>query len=212
MTINDIPNQIINGRLTPLALSGVDCIVLHHMAHKTADVKTVEQWHIQNGWNAIGYNYWIGFDGTVYRGRGLNVGAAVLNNNSHCISIGFQGDYESNAQSMPDAQFNAGVELILYLMQEVKSVKKIVGHKYFGGSVCPGRYFPLEEMQKLKKREDDEMIYNYIDENMPRWARETIKKLVDKGYLKGDENGELGLNDTMLKVFVVNDRAGLYDR
>ena len=55
------------------------------------------------------------------------------------------------------------------------------------------------------------IIYNYIDENMPSWARQTIQKLVDKGYLKGNEKGELELNDTMLIIFVINDRAGLYD-
>ena len=55
-----------------------------------------------------------------------------------------------------------------------------------------------------------EMIYNYIDENMPEWARPTIKKLVDKGWLKGDDNGELELSDDMLRMFVVNDRAGVY--
>ena len=56
------------------------------------------------------------------------------------------------------------------------------------------------------------MIYNYIDENMPKWARATVQKLVDKGYLNGNEKGELGLNDTMLKIFVINDRAGLYGK
>lgn len=54
------------------------------------------------------------------------------------------------------------------------------------------------------------MIYNYIDENMPEWARATVKKLVNKGLLTGDENG-LHLTDSDLKQFVVNDRAGLYD-
>lgn len=57
---------------------------------------------------------------------------------------------------------------------------------------------------------ENPMIYNYIDENMPTWARETIQKLVDKGVLKGDENG-LHLTDSDLKQFVINDRAGLYD-
>lgn len=57
---------------------------------------------------------------------------------------------------------------------------------------------------------DTEMIYNYIDSNMPEWARPTIQKLIDKGFLKGNEKGELGLNDTMLKLLVINDRAGLY--
>ena len=57
---------------------------------------------------------------------------------------------------------------------------------------------------------ENPMIYNYIDENMPLWARDTIQKLVDKGLLVGDENG-LHLTDNDLKQFVINDRAGLYD-
>ena len=54
------------------------------------------------------------------------------------------------------------------------------------------------------------MIYNYIDQNMPEWARPTIQKLVDKGALKGDENG-LNLDDNMLRMLVINDRMGLYE-
>ena len=61
-------------------------------------------------------------------------------------------------------------------------------------------------------RLENPMIYNYIDENMPEWARPTIQKMVDKGILRGNEKGELGLNETMLKMFVTNDRAGLYDK
>ena len=67
----------------------------------------------------------------------------------------------------------------------------------------------IDELER--KAESTAMIYNYIDENMPVWARETIRKLVDKGLLNGTENGELELSDEMLRMFVVNDRAGLYD-
>lgn len=63
------------------------------------------------------------------------------------------------------------------------------------------------DVDELKK---PKMIYNYIDNNMPAWARPTIQKLVDKGILQGDENG-LGLTDDLLRVLVINDRAGLYD-
>ena len=59
---------------------------------------------------------------------------------------------------------------------------------------------------------ENKMIYNYIDGNMPDWARPTIQKMVDRGYLKGSESGELGLDGTLLRVFVANDRAGLYDK
>ena len=63
------------------------------------------------------------------------------------------------------------------------------------------------DVDELKK---PKMIYNYIDNNMPKWARPTIQKLVDKGILQGDENG-LGLTDDLLRILVINDRAGLYD-
>lgn len=208
MNIQKIPNQIINGNLTLLKLSNIDTIALHHTAHDSADVKTVESWHISNGWATIGYNYFVTFDGTVYEGRGFNIGAGVLGHNSHVLSICFQGNYD-RSNIMPDLQFNAGVELIKFILDKVPFAN-IKAHRDFGGTVCPGRFFPFDEMKKLVIRKEDKMIYNYIDENMPEWARGTIKKLVDKGYLRGNENGELGLDDTMLKLLVINDRAGLY--
>lgn len=39
----------------------------------------------------------------------------------------------------------------------------------------------------------------------------TVQKMMDKGFLKGDENGCLGLTDELLRVFVINDRAGVYE-
>lgn len=60
-------------------------------------------------------------------------------------------------------------------------------------------------------KSNSKMIYNYVDNNMPDWARPTIQKMMDKGLLKGDENGCLGLTDELLRVFVTNDRAGVYD-
>ena len=149
MTITKIPNQIIKQPLQYLDLSKVDSIALHHMAHPTADIKTVEGWHINQGWRALGYNFWVGFDGTVYEGRGFKLGAGVENQNGHIISIGFQGDYHSKETKMPDAQFNAGIDIIKYVMEKVPSVKKIGGHGEFMATACPGKYFPLEEMKTL---------------------------------------------------------------
>ena len=56
------------------------------------------------------------------------------------------------------------------------------------------------------------MVYNYIDENMPDWAKPTVQKLIDKGALKGDEKGKLMLTGTMLRLFVIHDRIGVYDK
>ena len=54
------------------------------------------------------------------------------------------------------------------------------------------------------------MIYDYMDDNMPEWAKPTIQKLMDKGVLVGDDKGRLGLTMDMLRIFAANDRAGLY--
>ena len=68
----------------------------------------------------------------------------------------------------------------------------------------------LEELENRIAKLENKMVYNYIDTNMPDWAKPTIQKLVDKGYLKGDGNG-LGLTDEMLKIFVILDRAGNFE-
>lgn len=69
---------------------------------------------------------------------------------------------------------------------------------------------PQPPEQEDDQGKEEEMIYNTID-SVPEWARPTIQKLADKGYLKGDGEDELNLNDTMLRLLVINDRAGLYD-
>lgn len=54
------------------------------------------------------------------------------------------------------------------------------------------------------------MIYNYIDDNMPEWARASVQKALDKGILKGEGEG-LNLTYSDLRTIVREDRAGLYD-
>lgn len=49
------------------------------------------------------------------------------------------------------------------------------------------------------------MIYNYIDDNMPKWARESVQWAVDNDILIGDENG-LNLDDKDLRYIVMMHR------
>jgi len=178
MNIKGIPNQIIKEPLIPLNLKKVDSIALHHMAHPTADIKEVEGWHINQGWIALGYNFWVAFDGTVYGGRWFNQGAGVLNQNSHIISIGFQGDYNSKPVNMPDAQFNAGIELIEFIKSEVPTIKKVDGHNGFMATACPGQYFPLTEMQKgIKRNVANQFSYD-----------NTVNNMILDGIISGNEN------------------------
>jgi len=183
----------IKSPLQPLNLSKVDSIALHHMAHPTADIYEVERWHLNQGWRAFGYNYWVAFNGTIYEGRGYqHMGAGVENQNDHIISIGFQGNYHSGTAGvalsppMPDAQFNAGVELIQWLLGRVPTIKKIGGHRDFMATVCPGDRFPLAKIQSLKKRGEIKMFKD-VPEN--DYAYKHIQKLLEFGIVNGDGNG-----------------------
>ena len=141
------PELRTTGELTPLDLGRVKHIALHHMAHPTADFRTVEGWHLDQGWRAFGYNFFIDFEGNVHVGRGWNVGAGVANRNSTIISIGFQGEYEQVKTDMPEAQYRAGVELIKWISRRVPTIYEVGGHGDYGSTLCPGKYFPLEEMK-----------------------------------------------------------------
>jgi N-acetylmuramoyl-L-alanine amidase CwlA len=62
-----------------------------------------------------------------------------------------------------------------------------------------------QEIAELK----NPMIYNYIDSNMPDWAKEAVQSAVDKGIVQGDDNG-LGLTYSDLRTIVREHRAGMY--
>jgi peptidoglycan L-alanyl-D-glutamate endopeptidase CwlK len=72
-----------------------------------------------------------------------------------------------------------------------------------------------DEMNQLEFNqmlENAQETYNSADD-CPGWARPTIQKLVDKGALlgTGGKPGEgLGLTEALVRMFVANDRMGLY--
>lgn len=49
-------------------------------------------------------------------------------------------------------------------------------------------------------------------EEVPEYGRAIVKKLIDKGLLKGYADSSLGLNlsEELVRILVINDRAGLY--
>ena len=48
-------------------------------------------------------------------------------------------------------------------------------------------------------------------ESVPEWGRETVDKLLSGDFLRGTD-GKLALSEEMLRVLVVLDRAGAFDR
>ena len=195
-----------NGKLTPVPKEKFDSIALHHMAHPDADEYEVEKWHKGNGWVGIGYNYWIGLDGRIIEGRGLNQGAGVKDHNSHVISIGFQGNYEpfdSNVEyftEMPKEQFESGVWLIRHLKGILPNIKTIDGHLHWNPTSCPGRYFPLKKMiDAAEKAEPQEPYYDIKG----HWAESLIRQAIAEGWAKGYPDGTFQPDKPMTRAEAV---------
>lgn len=228
--------------------SKTDYIVLHHAEAVKCTAQDVHSWHRANGWTGIGYHFFVRKDGTIYRGRPINVvGAHVQGMNSCSVGICAEGDYHTKDKSMPQAQKKAIIELVKYLKENYYPNAKIVGHKEIGDSNCPGRYYPLDEIRNMKYIEDltmeqynelksliekqaaeiadlkninkqlvnvvqTTMVYDYIDENMPDWARAAVQAAMSCGAIKGDENGKLGLAYKDLRAICREYRCGMYNK
>lgn len=77
----------------------------------------------------------------------------------------------------------------------------------------------VEDKNINNKKEENSVDkrYNTLAE-IPAFAKDTIKKMISKGFISGsgkkdeeDNPADLNLSYDMLRIFVTNDRAGLYD-
>ena len=69
-------------------------------------------------------------------------------------------------------------------------------------------YLDIRYIEPNKEVETVSVVYNTINE-VPEYARPTIQKICDKGFLKGNEKG-LGLSVDMTRILVILDRTGVF--
>lgn len=130
-------------------------------------------------------------------------------------SIGIEICMNDKNGKVRQGSIDTAAELARYLMKRYGILlANVIRHHDVTGKDCPAPMVSDPALwdtfkKSLIKEEDDEVRYKYYDD-MPDWAQPTVKKLVDKGYLKGEGNGVLNLSEDTLKVLVINDRAGLY--
>lgn len=123
-------------------------LVLHHAEASKCTVQDIHSWHLNNGWSGIGYHYFIRKDGSAYRGRPDGaIGAHCQGSNTNTLGICFEGNYMK--ETMPTAQYNAGIDLIKYLIGKYGNLP-IYGHKELLATECPGSKFPLEDFKQLR--------------------------------------------------------------
>ena len=123
-------------------------IILHHAEASKCTVEDIHSWHLNNGWAGIGYHYFIRKDGSVYKGRPDGaIGSHCQGSNTGSLGICFEGNYMK--ETIPTAQYNAGIDLIKYLRGKYGNLT-IYGHKELLATECPGSKFPLEDFKQLR--------------------------------------------------------------
>lgn len=125
-----------------------------------------------------------------------NIAHSILESNSFCIS--FEIEYESVA--------GIAIKLFHQLWVERNDAQYIVTSSRTTNLVKKEISAVRTDVDKLKNK----MVYAWVDDNMPDRAKPTVTKLMRKGYLKADAEGKLNLDDNMLRILVINDRAGIY--
>lgn len=186
-----------------------DYIVLHHSAgHGTP--QSIHAEHLRAGYVGIGYHFYIRKDGSVYRGRPINVtGAHCLGYNSKSVGVCFEGNFEN--EEMTEKQKESGKELLEYL-KKLYPKAYVKRHKDLNATLCPGKNFCFEEIagkktdDKEKETEETVMYYDWTTA-CPEWSIPYVQKALDLGIIKGDEQGRLRLTDDKIWCLVITLRA-----
>ncbi|MBO4600131.1 MAG: N-acetylmuramoyl-L-alanine amidase [Bacteroidales bacterium] len=121
----------------------IDDIIIHCTAtrknrhHTVADIR---RWHLQRGFDDIGYHYIIYLDGSVHVGRPIEIeGAHAYGHNQHSIGICYVGGLDRRGR--PANTLNRAQERSLAML--VKVLKSIFpqagvhGHNEYSEKECP---------------------------------------------------------------------------
>lgn len=215
----------------------IDTITIHHAAAVGVSALQIGQ-ELQR--RCVSANYGIGVRGEIglfvpEEKRAITSNSSANDNRAITIEV-------ANSAGAPDWPISSASwsSLILLLVDVCRRNKipelrwrgdpKLIGktdqqnmtvHKWFAATACPGDYLMSrmgEIAEAVNARLAPPFRYNRIDE-LPEWAKPTIRKLVMAGVLEGktdavDEDGlpaALDLSEDMLRLLVLNDRAGVYD-
>jgi N-acetylmuramoyl-L-alanine amidase len=138
--------------LIPLDIMNVSCIIIHHIEAYTATPEEIHAWHIGFGWNGFGYNYYVRKDGTIYEGRGLNIGAQCSTMNSKSVGIALEGNYEVESV-LPEAQMIALCDTINFVRKQIPNKISIEPHMKYYETACPGR-FVYSALPRIRENSD----------------------------------------------------------
>lgn len=121
----------------------IDEIIIHCSATKELrdfSAADIRRWHIQRGFNDIGYHFVVRLDGTVEPGRPIDkMGAHCLNHNRLSVGICYIGGLDSSgrpADTRTPAQ-RAALPAVIRRIRRHHPRTTVHGHREFAAKACP---------------------------------------------------------------------------
>jgi len=123
----------------------INKIIIHCSAtpqNRKVSVNTIRKWHLQRGFNDIGYHYVIHLDGKISVGRPIEkVGAHCAYENRGSIGICYVGGMTKDMKKPKDTRTQAQKDSLIKLMHELiykyNKDMTIHGHNEYANKGCP---------------------------------------------------------------------------
>jgi len=123
----------------------INKIIIHCSAtpqDREVSVSTIRKWHLQRGFNDIGYHYVIHLDGKISNGRNISrIGAHCSGQNRGSIGICYVGGMSKDMKKAKDTRTPKQKDSLIKLMHELiykyNKDMTIHGHNEFANKACP---------------------------------------------------------------------------
>lgn len=131
-------------------------IVIHYTDSPDVSARTIDFWHLVNGWAGIGYHAVVRKDGSIEDGRSENQRGA----HAGAYNAGSLGVVLTGSEDMPwypaEAQYKALNKLLKQWMNRYSIIKEqIYFHREVRPTLCPGR---LDKKRILRELEGGDML------------------------------------------------------
>ena len=151
-------------------IRGVKEVFLHHSATSNPDhddISWIRHLHVnENGWQDVGYHFFIKSSGEIQKGRDLEfIPAAQSAHNTYTIAICLSGTEDN----FTDEQFKSLQDLCSQINKAYKGKVVFRGHKEVNATLCPSYDYRF----LLNLREDGYMPYSSWKEKATKLLKGT---------------------------------------
>lgn len=199
-------NNSVFGYLVLHHTGGTDADPFADSSHHTASV--IEQWHLQKGWEGIGYHYVIEKDGTIWAGRPEHrSSAAVLNWNSKTLNIVMAGNFDRKEGTPNRLPTKEQEESFKWLYQQISKrytqliPDKVIPHRKLQVKTCYGKNLADDYGKKLAQS----AITNNVE--LADNTKEALQLEKDLGLCKQELVMTKGKFASIIEIFFGNGKV-----